>query len=548
MKIKMVGLEDGFTCYGFRKIAAYIERLNPDTTVHYISTEIGRLSPLKSITRGFGSAAEFGPDHIDEIARGLVDADIIAFSSMTGYSKLTKAIASRVREISRQPFLVWGGIHPIIHPEDAIAADVDAICTGEGEFAFEEFYNLFRRGGDYQGVRNFWFKRGGEIRRNSFRPLMTSEDMETLPFAKYGTDEFIYKPERGFVPVTKHDYLRMNGLSYTTVWSIGCPLHCTFCGNSKFIANDKNYARVRHPSPQYAVEEIRHAKSIHAHIQNVLFVDDSFMAIKTAEIEEFAIAWRQELNLPFAVFGVIPNYVREDKLELLTWAGMYRVRMGIQSGSQRILDFYKRPTPLDRVEQAVDTISKFARHHVNPSYDIIVDNPVETRQDVIDTLELLYRLARPYQLNIFSLRVIPNTVLEQQMIEHGLNVEEISVNYHGLKPTFANVLLYLLILWRPPRWLFLKLLKRVRATREPQKLHPLLIILIRIPWSLVQGWRHARVGDLSVVGGNLAYFSYAIWKSGLLRLWLKVAGVPAFTLKEEHASRLLHSTEKAEAR
>lgn len=32
--------------------------------------------------------------------------------------------------------MIWGGIHPIIYPEDAISADVDAICSGEGELAF----------------------------------------------------------------------------------------------------------------------------------------------------------------------------------------------------------------------------------------------------------------------------------------------------------------------------------------------------------------------------------------------------------------------------
>ncbi len=539
MKIKLVGLEDGFTCYGFRKIAAWIERLNPDTTVHYVSTDAGRASLLKSVTRDFGEVDGFGAEHIDEIAAGLADADIVAFSSMTGYADLTKRVAARVREISRRPFMIWGGIHPIIYPEDAIGAEVDAVCTGEGEFAFEEFYRLFSSGEDYRNVRNFWFKTDDGVRKNAFRPLMTAEEMETLPFAKYGTGELIYKRGRGFVPVTTRDYLKMNGLSYTTVWSIGCPLHCTFCGNTKFIANDKNYARVRHPSARYAVEEVKHAKSIHGHIQNVLFHDDSFMAIKTSEIEEFARTWRKELNLPFAVFGVIPNYVREDKLELLTWAGMYRVRMGIQSGSDRILKFYKRPTPLAAVESAAGAISKFSRYHVNPSYDIIVDNPVETRQDVIDTLELLYRMPRPYQLNIFSLRVIPNTALEQQMIEHGLDIDEISANYHKLRPTFANALLYLLTFYRPPRWLFDILLKRVRATREPQKLHPLLIILVRLPWLLVQGWRHARVGDLSVMGGKLSYISYAIWKAGLLSLWLKLVGTPKFILKKELAAKVV---------
>ena len=39
------------------------------------------------------------------------------------------------------------------------------------------------------------------------------------------------------------DYLDNNGLGYPTLWSIGCPLHCTFCGNTVFIANDPKYKR-----------------------------------------------------------------------------------------------------------------------------------------------------------------------------------------------------------------------------------------------------------------------------------------------------------------
>ena len=46
------------------------------------------------------------------------------------------------------------------------------------------------------------------------------------------------------------------------------------------------------------------------------------------------------------------------------------------------------------------------------------------RQDVVDTLELIWRMARPFTLNIFSLKVIPNTVLEDQMREAGLDVAE----------------------------------------------------------------------------------------------------------------------------
>lgn len=515
----MVSLEDGITATGFRKMAAYVERINPDTRVFYVGTNTYR-SLWKSFSRGMGNVQEFSEIEVDQIANALAGADIVAFSSMSGYSELTKRLATRVRQVSPSSYVIWGGIHPIIYPEDAIQADVDAICTGEGEFAFEEFLTLHGQGRPFTGVRNFWFKENGTIHRNGFRPLQTAAELETLPFPKYGGEEWIYRRGTGFSPVTREDYLQNNGLAYQAIWSIGCPLHCTFCGNTVFIANDPAYKKLRHPSAWYMIREVQRAREIHPHISSVLFHDDSFMAIPLREITEFATQWREKIKLPITVYGVIPSYVRRDKMEVLTWAGMNRVRMGIQSGSQRILDFYKRPTPVPRIEEAAATIAEFSRYHINPAYDIIVDNPIETRQDVIDTLELIYRLARPFTCNIFSLRVIPNTVLEAQMKENGIDLERINENYTSMRPTWANVVLYILLTARPPRRVFDWMLRRVRAFSEPQPAHPVLLRLVRIPWLIKQGLRHLRFAEFSVITGKSGYL---LWRIGLLKLWQKLA-------------------------
>lgn len=519
MKIHMISLEDGITAIGFRKIASYVERLNSDTKIFYVGTRSYR-SFWKSFSRAMGDAREFTADDVDEIAQGLADADIIAFSSMSGYSDLTKRLVARVRQASPSSYVMWGGIHPIIYPEDAIQSEVDAICVGEGEFAFEEFFSAFREGGDFTDVQNFWFRHNGEIRRNPFRPLMSPAELETLPFPKYGGAEWIYRLGRGFVPVSRNDYLANNGLAYQAIWSIGCPLHCTFCGNTVFIANDPKYKRIRHPSAAYMVEEVQRARKVHPHISSVLFHDDSFMAIPVRELTDFAVQWREKVDLPFCVYGVIPTYVQRDKMEVLTWAGMNRVRMGIQSGSERILKFYRRPTPVPRIEQAAATIAEFSRYHINPAYDIIVDNPVETRRDVIDTLELIYRLARPFTCNLFSLRVIPNTVLEKQMKEQGIDLDQINANYTALRPSFANVVLYILLIVRPPRWMFERMLRRIRAYSETQSAHPILICLVRIPWLLKQGMRHLRFLEFSVITG---YSGYVLWRIGAITLWRKLA-------------------------
>lgn len=520
MKINMVSLEDGIVASGFRKMAGFVEKVNPDTHVHYVGTPRFR-SVWKSLTRSLGDRPAFGPDQIDEIAQGLADADVVAFSSMTGYSDLTKQVIHRVREINQQAYIMWGGIHSIIYPEDAILADVDAICTGEGEFPFAEWLHHAEKGSDYRNVQNFWFKdrKSGEITRNPFRALMSPEELDTLPFMKYGGAEKIYRIGEGFSNVTISDYLGNNGLGYPALWSIGCPLHCTFCGNTVFIANDPKYAKIRHPSAEYIVREVERARSVHPHLSTVLFYDDSFLAIPMRELTEFAEKWRERVRMPFVVFGVIPTYVHRDRMELLTWAGLQRVRMGVQSGSERMLKFYKRPTPIPKVEDAARIISEFKKYQINPAYDLIVDNPFETREDVTETLELVYRLARPFSLNIFSLRVIPNTVLAKQMDENGIDLEQINANYMSLRPTLANALLCLMTWVRPPRWLFDRLLKKVRAYNEEQTSHRVFLFFARVPGLFIQGLRHLRFGEFSVITG---WSGYLLWKSGILPLWWKL--------------------------
>lgn len=519
MRIRLVCLEDGVISCGFRRMASFIARLNPDTEAYWICTSHYR-DILGAILGQTGDEGTLPPECIDEIARSLLDADLVGFSSMTGYSGLTKAIARRIRELAPQggPFLVWGGIHPILASEDAITADVDAVCIGEGEYAFEEFLAAFIEGRDFTGVKNMWFKHQGNVTRNGFRTLMTADEMETMPFPMMGdARERIYKQGRGFVPLGTGDYLDTFGLSYETVWSIGCPFHCSFCGNTKFIANDKNYTKIRHTSARYLVDHIQEVRQRLPHVSSVTFDDDSFMAIPLRELQVFAEEWRAKVGIPFCVTGVIPNYVQRDKFEVLTWAGLNRIRMGVQSGSQDILDFYKRPVPREKILAAGEINASFSpRYHIPPAYDVIMDNPVETREDVIDTLELFYSMARPFTLLIYSLKIIPNTGLEKQMIERGLDVDSISKGYFNVPPRWANIMLYLIALWRPPRWLWERLLTRVESSATPQKQYVALQVVMRILYLAKRGFNHIRFMDFSIIPG---WSGYVLWKIGLVDVW-----------------------------
>ena len=164
-----------------------------------------------------GDKGRMPDEQVDEIAHGLAGSDLVGLSSMTGYADLTHRVIKRLRELSPSTYIVWGGIHPIIQPEDAILGDVDAVCTGEGEFAFEELHQHLEGGRDHTATKNFWFKPSGgnggqEIVKNHFLPLMSVQEMEKLPFPQYGApNEKIYLPGQGFVKTSGSSRRRRSG-------------------------------------------------------------------------------------------------------------------------------------------------------------------------------------------------------------------------------------------------------------------------------------------------------------------------------------------------
>src|SRR5690349_17001795 len=80
--------------------------------------------------------------------------DLIGFSVMTIDSEWAKKIIAEVRKRSPETYIVIGGMHAIVCPEDCLD-HADAVCTGEGDLAFDEMLERMRDGVDWHDVRNF---------------------------------------------------------------------------------------------------------------------------------------------------------------------------------------------------------------------------------------------------------------------------------------------------------------------------------------------------------------------------------------------------------
>ena len=153
--IRLACVEDGLDNTGFRKIAAFIKSIHQNTQVAYVPTANWRNLIGVLMERKGGNLQS---NDITEVATFMAAGDVAAFSSMTQSAPTVYKIIAEVRRINPKTYILWGGIHAIITPEDAIK-HADAVCTGEGEFAFQTFLENFKKGEDFTSTPSFWLQK-----------------------------------------------------------------------------------------------------------------------------------------------------------------------------------------------------------------------------------------------------------------------------------------------------------------------------------------------------------------------------------------------------
>src|ERR1019366_8478813 len=136
------------------------------------------------------------------------------------------------------------------------------------------------------------------------------------------------------------------------------------------------------------------------------------------EVREFAELYRRDVGLPLDCM-VSPPRVADEKLRLMSAAGLWRISLGVESGSERTKkEVFDRPIPNEKVLQASRTIQNYPS--VAPCYFFIIGNPYEEKEDLLDTLRLMARLAYPYYTNIYNLVFFPGSELFDRAVRDGI--------------------------------------------------------------------------------------------------------------------------------
>lgn len=325
--------------------------------------------------------------------------------------------SSRISQCLKEHFpsipIVWGGIHPTIDPESCFPF-ADYVCIGEGERTILDITNSLICGQDIEKVLNICYRENSQLRRNALYPQI--ESLDKLPLLDpIPQNSFLQMSNGDIIAIDKDVYrkeARYQGRIFEVMTSRGCAFSCTYCCNN-FLSRLYASRKIRRRSIEHILSELRHAVVTYPEISMIHFQDDSFMAGSEEYLVSFCLAYKTHINRPF-IIHTIPIYVTRDKIRILKEAGLRWLNMGLQSGSDHIgRNIYKRHSFRQDFLNAANIVNEF---QIGGKYDIILDNPFESKKEQIETTETLMLTPKPYLLQFYSLTFYPGTELYEKVM------------------------------------------------------------------------------------------------------------------------------------
>jgi radical SAM superfamily enzyme YgiQ (UPF0313 family) len=168
----------------------------------------------------------------------------------------------------------------------------------------------------------------------------------------------------------------MNAISISTMR--GCPFSCRWC--SRAVYGDS----YRRRSPKNVASEMELLRDTY-HPDTLWFVDDVF-TINHRWLEEFAAELQgRNLKIPYECI-TRADRLNERAVELLKESGCFRVWIGAESGSQKILDAMDRRVTVQQVREMIQLSRQYG---IETGTFIMLGYPGETEEDIEATIDHL---------------------------------------------------------------------------------------------------------------------------------------------------------------
>ncbi len=403
--VTLISVDYTLEALGIRNLSAVLRKAGFDTRLLLLPK-----NPYLSYENTYSEKT------LAQVAELVKDSVLIGISTMSYSKELAKQLTGILKTLDIP--LVWGGIHPTIKPEECLES-VDSVCIGEGERTVVDMANSIVDRKDYRNTAGLFVKDGTVIRKNEIARLI--DELDSLPYPDFDFEnEFVLDQRTGDLKRVYADgsHLALSNLS--VILARGCPHTCTYCYNSVFKNLYKGKGKwLRFNSIEYCIGLLKYFQSRFPDVKNFQIVDDNFLARPSESISKFAEIYKDQVKTPFSVYSS-PKTFQEDKMSVLIGAGMNKITIGIQSGSDFInKKVYKRNQDRTDLLVMAKKVNKY-RKHVFILYDFLALNPYEKESDILSTIALMRELPKPYYASLNELDFYPGSELTKRALDDGI--------------------------------------------------------------------------------------------------------------------------------
>jgi len=267
--------------------------------------------------------------------------------------------------------IVLGGPDVTYNVFNYLNIGTDVIVIGEGEQTMLEIAQACQQGvkKEFAHINGVAYKQeDGSIIKTDAR--IRIKEIDEIPYpnrSKINIDAYlkVWKDNHGKSAMTMSTQR-------------GCPYTCKWCSTAVY---GQSYRR---RSPEIVAEEMAAIKK-DFNPDTIWFVDDVF-TVSHKWLEAFA----KEVNLrnariPFECI-TRADRMNEDVIQWLKEAGCFRIWIGAESGSQKVIDLMDRRV---EVEQVRKMIQQSRKKGIETGTFIMLGYPGETQEDIIETVNHL---------------------------------------------------------------------------------------------------------------------------------------------------------------
>ncbi|MBN1804551.1 MAG: radical SAM protein [Sedimentisphaerales bacterium] len=345
--------------------------------------------------------------------------DIVGITAWTTFAASSFTVAAICKQYNKDMPVVFGGPHATIKYDEImkICPDVDIIVKGEGEKTFPELVRSMqcKKQIDRQTLKNIKgiaFRQDGQIINNPNSEFI--QDLDTLPLP---AREFLLNKD-------KYDSEDM-GLMMT---SRGCPYNCAYCATSIWKR------KIRYRSVDNVINEIKFVRDRYG-TRQFTFKDDSFTVSKKRVLQICDRLINENIDINWDCNTRV-NLIDDELLAKMKKAGCNSIKVGIETGSERILKLINKGTTLDQARRAAKLLRNAGIHWTGY---FMMGLPTETKEETYQTLQFMKEL-KPDFASLSVYEPFPGTDLFELGIEKGLVERERTLeDFYTISPKYYYV-------------------------------------------------------------------------------------------------------------